>query len=363
MASMTLPREYFASADLFAQELDCVFGREWLYIGRSERIAEPGQFFLFNIGAESVIVLRDHQGQVQAFYNVCRHRGTRLCAEERGRLRKTIQCPYHAWTYGLDGRLLGVPSLERMEGFAKEDYPLHNVAITEWAGSLYINLSPKAEPFEAVMGDSLDFFQPWLLDELVIVESTTYDVQANWKIILQNFSECYHCPTVHPEYSQVSHFESGKLVFNGDQLFGGTMVISEPGGGVSMSGRMCAMPFPAITGQARQDVHFYSMFPNMLMILAPDHASFYSLVPQTYDRTLIHVDWLFHRSAVLRPNFDAQDTVEIWDITNRQDWPLCELTQQGVQSRAYQPSPYYDYQEYVLAALDKRVLKALGRGG
>ena len=142
----TLPGRYYTSPEVFADERERIFGRHWICVGRAASLEAPGDYRLVEIAGESLIVLRDHSGERHAYYNVCRHRGTRLCEAPRGRLSETIQCPYHAWTYALDGRLIGAPHMNEVEGFDKKSYPLHRVALHEWEGFLFLNLDPAAAP-------------------------------------------------------------------------------------------------------------------------------------------------------------------------------------------------------------------------
>jgi Rieske 2Fe-2S family protein len=144
----TMPREYYASPEVFAREREQVFARQWICVGRTTDFAEPGSYRLADIGGESLIVVRDRAGEIRAHYNVCRHRGTRLCTEVSGTLSETIQCPYHAWTYRLDGRLIGAPHMAGTPGFSVGDYPLHSAAVGQWYGFVLVNLGAKPEPFE-----------------------------------------------------------------------------------------------------------------------------------------------------------------------------------------------------------------------
>ena len=143
----TLPGRYYNAPEIWAEERERIFARRWIAVGRAAELAQPGDYAAKSVGGESVIVVRGQDGVARAFYNVCRHRGTRLCETERGRLSETIQCPYHAWTYTLDGTLIGAPHMNEVAGFDKRDYPLHQVALAEWEGFVFINLAPEPEPF------------------------------------------------------------------------------------------------------------------------------------------------------------------------------------------------------------------------
>ncbi|HYX80877.1 MAG TPA: aromatic ring-hydroxylating dioxygenase subunit alpha, partial [Gemmatimonadales bacterium] len=185
----TLPGRYYTSAEVFAEEHERVFARQWICIGRDASLAAPGDYQLVDIAGESLIVLRDQSGERRAYYNVCRHRGTRLCEAPRGRLSETIQCPYHAWTYALDGRLIGAPHMNEVDGFDKKNYPLHRVTLHEWAGFLFVNLDPHAVSAEQWFVPLAGRFDRYNLPRLRTVRRIEYDVRANWKLILQNYNE------------------------------------------------------------------------------------------------------------------------------------------------------------------------------
>ena len=162
----TLPRRYYASEEVFGSEVERIFYAGWVCVGRAEQIARPGDYFLAQLIGESIIVVRDRDGQAHAFFNVCRHRGTRMCTEETGQFAGSIQCPYHAWTYGLDGQLLAARHMQETPGFAKRDYPLHAIALAEWEGFLFLNLAPDPEPFERAFAPLIDKFPAWHIAHL-----------------------------------------------------------------------------------------------------------------------------------------------------------------------------------------------------
>ena len=207
--SRTLPGEFYTSPEVFAKEEERIHARAWNCVGRASQLAEPGDYFLATIADESIIVVRDRKGVVQAFFNVCRHRGTRICREVSGRFSETIQCPYHAWTYGTDGRLVGAPHMQDVDGFDKADYPLHPAAIAEWEGFLFVNLAEDPEPFSRAWAPMQGRLGRFHLSELRPGHRVSYDVRANWKLVFQNYSECLHCPTIHPKLATVLPYRSG----------------------------------------------------------------------------------------------------------------------------------------------------------
>ena len=349
----TLEQEYFVSPEIFAEEKEKIFSRQWVLVGHQSQIAEAGDYFTAEISGESFIVVRDKHGAIHGFYNLCRHRGSRLIENRNGQCA-AIQCPYHAWTYALDGRLLGAPHMDDVSGFDKADYSLHRVNLGLWEGFIFVNLAEtgaltsilsqterrKQDGFVSLE----DWFAPlngkfshWNMSILQPAKRIEYDVRANWKLMFENYSECYHCPGVHPQLQKVSPYDSAENDLREGPFLGGFMKIN-PGKSLTMSGNACA----AFVGKIEnlQQVFYYSIFPNMLLSLHPEYVMVHQLWPQSPERTLIVCDWLFHPDAFSRKDFRPEDAIEFWDMTNKQDWHVCELSQQGISSRAYQPGPY-----------------------
>ena len=372
-SAKSLPQKYFVSPEVFAKEKAKIFAKEWLLVGHQSQIAAAGDYFLATIAGESLIVVRDQRSQVRGFYNVCRHRGTRLKEDACGHA-STIQCPYHAWTYGLDGRLIGAPHMDDVPGFDKADHSLHPVNLQIWEGFIFVNLmnsgpltsvlSPKRERRNKGEFISLeDWFVPlagkfshWNMSILQPAKRIEYDVRANWKLMFENYSECYHCPGVHPQLQKVSPYDSAENDLREGPFLGGFMKIN-PGKSLTVSGNACA----AFVGDIKnlQQVFYYTIFPNMLLSLHPEYVMVHQLWPQSPERTLIVCDWLFHPDAFKRKDFNPQDAIEFWDMTNKQDWHVCELSQQGIGSRAYQPGPYSS-RESIPAAWDQYYLRVMG---
>jgi Rieske 2Fe-2S family protein len=281
-----------------------------------------------------------------------------LCEQTQGRFRKTIQCPYHAWTYALDGRLIGIPDGHEM-GFDKADFPLHQAAIATWEGFLFVNLAAEPESLDNLLDPIAGRVRDWHIATLRVAHRIEYEVRANWKLIAENYNECYHCPLIHPELNQKSHYRSGNTELDRGLILGGYQEITAADS-LSFSGETCAPPLGQVSGADLSRVHYYTIFPNMLLSLHPDYVMVHTLWPQAVDRTLVICEWLFDPAALAQPDIDPQDAVKFWDMTNRQDWHACELSQRGVRSKAYTPGPFYDWQETLLAEFDRQVLQALG---
>jgi glycine betaine catabolism A len=357
----TLPREYYTSPELYGDELEHIFTRRWLCVGREDRLANPGDWFTQAIGKESVLVLRDREGGYRAFYNVCRHRGTRICEEHAGQFTGgTIQCPYHAWTYGLDGRLIGAPSTGEIEHFDKADWPLHPVAVATWEGFLFISLAREPEPFDEAWAPLRGRFSRFNLPNLKVARTIDYDVRANWKLLFQNYSECYHCGPVHPALAKLTPPTSGENDLTEGPFTGGFMVLNRGAESMTMSGNACGVSVGDLPDEDLNRVYYYAIFPNMLLSLHPDYVMFHTLWPQGTDRTFISCSWLFHPATLGDPTFNPDDGVEFWDMTNRQDWHICEQSQLGIESRAYTPGPY-SRRESLSVQFDREVLRSLGR--
>src|SRR6202163_2847007 len=196
-APKTLPARYYTDPELFHKEVERFYFRSWICAGRTEQVPEPGSYFLRDVCGESIIITRDNDGVLRAFYNVCRHRGTRMCTALEGKLSGRIQCPYHGWTYGLDGRLIGAPQMDEA-GFSRHDYPLHAVRCDVWDGHIFINLSPPADSLASQLTELPEKFTRLRMQDLRLHKRIVYDVAANWKLVTLNYNECLHCPVLHP---------------------------------------------------------------------------------------------------------------------------------------------------------------------
>jgi Rieske 2Fe-2S family protein len=380
----TLPQRYFVSPEILAQEQEKIFSKQWVLVGHRSQIANAGDYFLAKVAEESLMVISDRRSVIRAFYNVCRHRGTRLKEDACGHT-SVIQCPYHAWTYGLDGRLIGAPHMDEVPGFDKTDYSLHPVNLALWEGFIFVNLAEAATRLRSeatarqAPGDFISLerwfaplagkFSHWNLLQLRPAKRIEYDVRANWKLIFENYSECYHCPGVHPALSKLTPYDAAENDLSEGPFLGGFMPITK-GHSLTMSGNACALPVgdppsrrSRAAGIKAADFHrvfYYSIFPNMLLSLHPDYVMVHQLWPQSPDRTLILCDWFFHPDAFDQVDFKPDDAIAFWDMTNKQDWHVCELSQQGIASHAYQPGPY-SARESIPAAFDREYLRQMGR--
>jgi len=356
----TLDATWYTSADVYRQEREQIFARSWVCVGRLEQIERPGQYFVAHVADESLIVVKDASGAAHAFFNVCRHRGSRVCTTPTGTFKGSIQCPYHAWTYALDGSLIAARNMDNVDGFERADYPLHEAAVAELDGFLYVNFTPQPLPFERAYAALVGRFSRWRIAQLKTARIIEYDVACNWKLVFQNYSECYHCPLVHPQLDKLSPSDSGRNDLSDGPFLGGYSTLRDPGGSLTTTGRSGRAPIGDLGGDELGRVYYYTIFPSLLLSLHPDYVMVHYVRPTAVNRTSIACAWLFDPSAMQAPDFDPSDAVDFWDVTNRQDWRVNELTQLGVSSRAYTPGPY-SQQEGLLHAFDRHYLSSMAQ--
>ncbi|MBN4056200.1 aromatic ring-hydroxylating dioxygenase subunit alpha [Rhodothermus sp. AH-315-K08] len=357
----TLSGEYYHSEDIFQQELEKIFYRRWQLACREEQIPDPGDFVVVPVGEESIIVARTKSGEIKAHFNVCRHRGTRICMEERGHFQNgIIQCPYHAWQYDLCGALKGAPLMRDSPGFHRSDYSLYPAQVRLWGGFVFLNLSESPEAFEDEMGALIGRFEDWNLPELRIAHHLPYRLKCNWKLILQNYQECYHCPGVHPLLSDWTPFQNAVHDCMEGAVIGGYMTLTKDRGSMTMDGEAAGPPICEVSGDNLQRVHYYSVYPNLLLSPHPDFVLYHLIRPVgvgviTNDcYFLLHPETMADAQKMQR----FQSAIEFWDMTNRQDWTVCEQMQLGTGSRRFDRGRY-SAQEDILYALDQEVLRAL----
>jgi Rieske 2Fe-2S family protein len=355
----TLEGRFYTSSEIYREEQERIFLRHWICAGREAVIPQPGDYFVRELGTESVIVVRGRDGIVRAFHNVCRHRGTRICDAAPGRFNNAIRCLYHAWTYALDGRLLAAASMEDVVGFDPANYPLHSVALANWEGFLFVSLADAPEPFETSHAPLIRKFGRYNMAGLTRLRRIEYDVRANWKLIFENYSECYHCPAVHPTLVKLSPSDSGANDLTSGAFLGGYMSVRPGFDSLTLSGKACGIAVGNLPAEDLRRIYYYSIFPNMLLSLHRDYIMVHTLWPESPAHTRIECEWLFHPDASADPAFDPEDAVGFWDRTNREDWHICERSQLGIASRAYTPGPYSP-REGVSAEFDRAYLQALG---
>jgi Rieske 2Fe-2S family protein len=351
----TLHRDRYVEPDWYAREVAEVFGRQWFCVGRENEVPGPGDHLVCDVAGESVIVTRTRDGGLSGYINLCRHRGSQLTdavgkpaqAEPgpTGTFKGSIQCPYHAWTYSFDGRLRAAPFLEESDGLRKEDLPLHGVGVETWAGFLWVHLDPTAEgAVTEQTQESEGYLANYPLTELRTATRIVYPVEANWKAIVENYNECYHCGPVHPELVElVPAFRQR----GGSELDWERGIPHREGAWTfTATGTSNRSPFPSLSADEQERHKGQLVYPNLMLSLSADHVAAFTLWPHAPDRTTVVCDFLFHPNEMAKAEFDASDAVDFWDMVNRQDWKICESVQKGMTSRRFTTGFYAPMEDY-----------------
>ncbi len=335
-----LPGAAFTDPDVLSWEVDEIFKREWVCAGHLDQVNERGRYLMIEVGDESVLVIADDDGIPRAFRNRCRHRGSRLVDDAEGQLMR-LQCPYHAWSYGFDGSLKNAPHTDDIEDFDKACFGLQPVRLAVIEGLVLIDLSGEAPPPAEHVGDVAAHMARYRNADLKRGARIVYDVAANWKAIAENYSECLHCPGVHPELNKLSHYLSGDSLSGAGRWCGGSMVLTQEGAEtMAKDGGHGRPPIQGLTDEDLRLVVYYLVFPNALVSLHPDYVMLHTLWPKAHDRTEVVCEWFFEPETMERDGFDPSDAVEFWDQVNQEDWGVCSLTQRGMAGSDYMPGRY-----------------------
>lgn len=355
----TLPGEHYLDPVHFARERDRIFHREWFCAGRREGLESKGDYRVVNILGESILLVCAENESLHAFNNVCRHRGAQLVTaqdtdEQCGVFKAGIRCPYHSWNYRLSGELHSTPHID----IDKSDLGLHRVDVDSWGGYVFLRLVPGTQSLPEMLGEIPGRIQRYPMDELRVGHRIDYSVASNWKVILENYNECYHCAGVHPELCAiVPAFRVG----GGSGLDWERGIPQREGTNTfTMSGTTSRAPFVGLNEDEKVRHKGELIYPNLMLSLSMDHAASFTLWPRSPDRTDISCEFLFHPDEMEKPYFDPLDAVEFWDLVNRQDWLICESVQRGMGSRVFE-SGYYgpmedlslDIRSYVKSRIDR----------
>ena len=340
---VTLPGRYYVDPSIFAKEQAQIFSREWVYVARAAGVPDAGDVVRRNVAGESILVVRGRDDVLRAFLNVCRHRGSQLCLVNTANVRNTIRCPYHSWSYGLDGGLLAAPNWEWMSDEEKSGFSLDEVALETWNGLIWVNLADDPTGLADHLDPQLDYrfggdairIGKYGLDELVVGASKTYEVEANWKIIQENFQECYHCSTIHPELiEQIPVFASPDALGT-DGYFTDGYRFAESRPGFSLSGRAALPTLPGLGSDELGKYFGMVLRPNCFVSLLPDHAIVHRFEAVSASSSRVVCDWLFAADVAAAPDFDPIDSVEIFHRVNLQDFAAAQWCQPNMASRAY----------------------------
>jgi len=340
----SLPKASYVDHDEFIREREAVLLPSWFCVGRTESVLAPGDYLTADVVGESIIVVCQSGGTLAAFYNLCRHRGSRLVpsqvsepaanAGRSGCFERSIRCPYHGWTYGLDGILQAAPFLPEVRHY-RQALGLHQVRVAEWGGFVFVRLEPGS-------GDG-DLLADWLgeipariarygLADLRGGQRLLYEVAASWKVILENYNECYHCGPVHPELCDlVPAFRRG----GGDLDWDAGIPHRDGAYTFTLTGTTSRAPFPGLSPQDKERHRGELVLPNLMLSLSADHVVAFTVWPRSAQHTTVVCDFLFHPAEIAAAGFDPSDAVEFWDLVNRQDWAICEQVQDGMRSRRF----------------------------
>jgi Rieske 2Fe-2S family protein len=342
-----LPSHFYYDPEHYQRELRAVWYRNWMFVCRTDQVMQPQSFRAVTIGDQNILVVRDEQGALHAFHNTCRHRGSVLCAEHEGKLRsKFIVCPYHGWGYRLDGTLVTVPGLGIADDFDMRDYPLYRVAVAEWGGCVFVRLEGSGGPVEEAIRPSATRLANWPMAELATGYTVRTTLACNWKVFWENYSECYHCPGIHPELcnlvpiygrSIMGQYDDPDWVSHRDdpnpKYRGG---LRQDALTWSVDGRPNGTVFPTLTEEERSAGHrFVTMWPTMYMVGHIDHMRMVSMRPIGAEQTELTVTWLFMPETLADRNFDLEKAASFARLVVEQDGAACELNQRGLRSRVH----------------------------
>lgn len=366
----TLKGELYTSSEIFELEKKNIFGESWLFVGHYEyEVVEPGRYITTRLNGENILITRGKDRVLRAFLNACRHRGATLCQEHSGKAG-VFRCPYHSWSYGLDGSLAGVPkSSGCREALVNNDnYGLEKVHLATWHGMIWLNFSENPKPIEEQLDTQimerfgeLETLARYQIQDLKVAHRKEYDVKANWKLIVENFQECYHCSAIHPELTAAfPEFKSGIGTQNqvglGANLNEGLDAFSISGKGVR----------PMLKGLLPEDDRIYygmTITPHVFINLTPDHLIIHHIIPIGTDRSIVICDWLFDPEEMEKPDFEPMDAVELFHRVNEQDFEACQWCQDNMGSKAYKNGGILVPIENHVSKFYNYVLEAVGMKG
>ncbi|HKM90930.1 MAG TPA: aromatic ring-hydroxylating dioxygenase subunit alpha [Candidatus Acidoferrales bacterium] len=346
-ASFTLPGEAYRSAEVFAWEMEHFFECGWVCLGREEETGRAGDYRALRIGREGILLSRDAGGRLHAFFNVCRHRAHELLEPGACANARAIRCPYHGWVYELDGRLKTAARFGDVACFDAAGTGLVPVRVETWHGWVFVNADAQAPPLDAWTGELTRLVASHAPGELRIGARSSYEVAANWKILIENYHECYHCAQIHPQLCRVSPPESGRNPPHDGAWIGGSMELAQGAQTMSLDGVSHGEFLPGLGASQRRLVYYYGLFPNLLISPHPDYVLTHRLEPLAPDRTRVECHWLFPPETIARAGFSPNYAVEFWDVTNRQDWRACQSVQRGASSAGYRQGPLSEREEMV----------------
>jgi phenylpropionate dioxygenase-like ring-hydroxylating dioxygenase large terminal subunit len=337
--STMLPPAAYTDPRVFEWEQRHAFAASWVCVGRADDLPAPGATQqALSVGGVPVVLTR-RDGELRAFANTCPHRGHELLAEGTSASSRSLVCPYHAWSFGLDGRLIGAPRMREVTGFDPHAMALVPVPVVQWQGFVLVNATGTAPDFDQHLGALDALVAPYDLGHLRRGGRHRYTPAANWKVLVENYHECYHCPLIHPELCTVTPPDSGENYDLPGAWVGGSMDLRDSAETMSLDGRSLGLPISGVPAGERRRVGYFGLFPNLLLSLHPDYVMVHRLVPLAADRTFVECSWYFPPAAFDREGFDPAYAMDFWDVTNREDWTACESVQRGLASPHFRPGP------------------------
>jgi phenylpropionate dioxygenase-like ring-hydroxylating dioxygenase large terminal subunit len=358
--STGLPSEAYLSPDVFEWEITHFFEGSWFCVGRDRDLVGPGQARAVAVGDQTALLVKDDE-MLRVFSNVCRHRGHELAPVGSAFDTRYIRCPYHAWTYRLDGSLATAPTFTATAGFDASDYPLLELNTKTWNGWLFVNLDGAAGSLARHVGNLDGILADFGIGDLSTAHRQTYEVAANWKLLVENYNECYHCTSIHPALCEVTPVNSGADLSATGLWCGGTMELKEHAATMSFDGNSPVSPLPGVIGERLRRVVYITLFPNLLISAHPDYVLVHRLTPVAFDRTSIECSWLFPTEFAADPAFDPSYAVDFWDLTNREDWAVCEGVQRGMRNTGYRQGPLSSWEATVYQFLTMVARAYLGQ--
>jgi phenylpropionate dioxygenase-like ring-hydroxylating dioxygenase large terminal subunit len=332
-----LPQEAYTSAELLEWERLHLFEGSWVCAGMAGNLAKPGDQTAVRVGRDTILLVRGEDERIRGFYNVCRHRAHELLQAGECRNGKALRCPYHGWTYKLDGSLRAEVKGHHVPEFDPAAEGLVPARVEVWHGWIFVNASGDAPPFAEWVGELEAIVAPYEPERLKLGASHEYEIATNWKLICENYHECYHCPQIHPQLCRVSPPDSGDNYDRNGAFVGGSMDLVPHAVTMSFDGHSDGVPLRGLSAEALRVVHYYHLFSNVLISLHPDYVMTHRMEPLSTNRTKVECQWLFAPEAFEKPGFSSKYAEEFWDETNWQDWRAVESVQRGIESRGYVP--------------------------
>ena len=368
----SLEQPFYASPQIFALEWKYIWQKNWLFAGNTAQIKKPGDYFICNLQKDAIIIIRGNKGEVYAHYNTCRHRGSAICLNDKGNASKLV-CPYHQWVFDKDGTLLNARMMP--DDFCKEEYNLHSVHVQVVEGLIFICLAEEAPDFSSINNSLAPYLKPFNINNAKVAAIKNYELKANWKLVAENFRECYHCGGAHPEYC--SAVIGANLRENTDELImakqkewnakglatalvevtEGTTTYAvryplRPGiESYSVDGKKICIPMGKHTDHDAGVIGLVN-YPNFWMDAVSDYVWTMKVTPVSEEKTIVEFCWLVDANALEGKDYDLKRLTEFWEITGEQDGKLCENNFRGIETSAYQPGPYAPVEDQVVNFVD-----------